>query len=67
MWMINKGCKLKNIIDDNGHNRNYYQGDILPKSFIPHQTWIDQKIVVKIEKNKNLIKSKEVLDGVKDR
>jgi hypothetical protein len=49
MFRVGKGHKVKNVKD--GENiRHYYQGETLPRSYKPPKSYIEQKIVIKIEK-----------------
>jgi len=48
MFKVCKGQKIKNI--NNGECiRNYYGGEMLPESYEPPKSYIDQKIVEEVK------------------
>jgi len=50
MYRVGLGHKVKNVKDGN-KIRHYYSKEILPQDYKPPKTFIEQKIVVKIEKS----------------
>lgn len=49
MFKVNDGQKLKNVMCEDGKTRNFYGGDILPKDFIPNESWIANKIIEEVK------------------
>jgi hypothetical protein len=51
MWKVTEGNYILNV-KSGSEVKNYYEGDTLPDDYIPHKTYIEQKIVEEVKKTK---------------
>lgn len=54
MYRVTKGNKIRNVVIGENKTKNFYEGEILPDNYIPHKSYIDNKII------------EEIKEGVKD-
>jgi hypothetical protein len=54
-FKVGKGQKVKNVKDENGAIRHYQSGEILPECYEPPKSFIEQRIVEKINNSRNTV------------
>ena len=55
MYRVCEGKKVKNVKDENGKIRHYQSGETLPECYEPHKSYIEQRIVEKINNSRNTL------------